>query len=225
MEPEHIYYNATIIDNETKDKGINNNPLAQFKESRSSSLIENPSHYDFTINRFSMNGVGKSIPIFIPLIETGQTDINKTIYKITLELIKTGTGAGTYEETLNITYQPQIQSPTPSQPLIKQDLTSHYYYVYSYDFFTGLINDALSIAVDNIKTAVIAAGGTLLTSKKPFLRYNELNNRFEIYGNTFSFGQDKTSSDETFKIYFNTNLFMLISGFLHTYNGHIGDKN
>lgn len=56
-----------------------------FNETRASPLISDISKYYFSIVRFSMTA-GKNLPLFIPLIEVGQADIDKTIYRSTIDV-------------------------------------------------------------------------------------------------------------------------------------------
>lgn len=225
MESDYIYYNALICDNRTEDNGFINNPNAIFYESRDTPIINDVSHYNLSIVRFSMNGTNKYLPLWIPLIETGQTNINKTIYKITIKIVKTGLGAGTYEITENLIYfSNNLDASLPSQPLINQDINNNYYYVYNIHHFVEMFNNCINVIYNNIDNQITTNGGTL-TTKKPVLKYNDNNNKFEMYFDNYGFGDtDKIGNDETAEIFFNTNLFLLLD-FYSTYIGHIGDKN
>ena len=68
--------------------------------------------------------------MFIPKIQLGQADVNKTVYAITLKI--TGQSeAATQSFTQYIQYTTTDQTaPDPIPPLEKQDLSSTYYYVY-----------------------------------------------------------------------------------------------
>lgn len=223
---EHIYYNLSILNNSI----TNNKQIARFYESRAEPIIEDPINYEMSIIRFSMNNI-KTIPILIPLIETSQTDINRTIYKITLQLIKNNgpvPAQGVYEHTLNIIYEPQKEyiNSLPYQPLEKQELTNEYYFIYSYDHFTNLINKTLIQLYNLINADIINNGGSIQSQNAiPYFYYNTEINKFELYTSTNNYGEDRINIDEEFKIYFNTSLFSLISGFPHIYKTNVGDKN
>ena len=85
-DSENIYYNATIINNQQQDSLSVTYPVVSFNESRDAPIIRDASQYNFSIVRFSMNGPNKTLPLFIPLIQTNgflypiQNDPNRTIY-------------------------------------------------------------------------------------------------------------------------------------------------
>jgi hypothetical protein len=72
IDPDYVYYNATIINNRT---GLNNysrsaDPEIRFQETRDTPIINDASKYNFSIIRFTMNGPNKDLPLFIPIIRT-----------------------------------------------------------------------------------------------------------------------------------------------------------
>ena len=79
---------------------VNNNPNSnavapqlRFEENRNTPFLEGDSSVYFcSILRFFIQ-TGNSLPIFIPRVETGQTDINKTVYKATLSVAVTHSDA------------------------------------------------------------------------------------------------------------------------------------
>jgi len=85
--PDYIYYNGDVINNRTDDYDDAGksylSPLIQFNETRDAALVKDASKYHFSIVRFAMNGPGKAIPIFIPSIQTGTTQINNGITTVT----------------------------------------------------------------------------------------------------------------------------------------------
>lgn len=89
--PDIIYYNGDIINNST-DTPENSDPQIRFSETRDVPILRDASLYNFSIVRFTMNGPGKDIPLFIPQIETnpaffapGPTpDINQTVYNMVM---------------------------------------------------------------------------------------------------------------------------------------------
>ena len=63
-----------------------NAPQLRFEENRNTPFLEGDSTDDFcSIVRLSIQ-TGNSLPIFIPRVETGQTDINRTEYRVTLSM-------------------------------------------------------------------------------------------------------------------------------------------
>jgi hypothetical protein len=163
--PTHVYYNAQIINNRTDDfDNAGNaypNPPIRFNETRDAALIKDASKYAYSIVRFTMNGPNLNLPLWIPNIETGQSDPNKTTYKLAI----------TYQQTWNVVlggvlqavefeisptattvifvpeYKNQIIAPTPQPPTIVQDVNTPYYFIYSYSNALEMFNTALKTAL------------------------------------------------------------------------------
>jgi hypothetical protein len=66
--------------------------------------------------------------VFIPRIELGQEDVNKTVYAITLEIKGSmgGADADLHPSTSSLQLM-DATAPTPEKPLERQDLSSTYY--------------------------------------------------------------------------------------------------
>lgn len=89
--PDYIYYNADIINNETKEIANGNpviDPQVRFNEVRDAPLIKDASQYFFSIVRFQMDGSNKDLPLFIPVIQssTGANNVNLTSYSVAISL-------------------------------------------------------------------------------------------------------------------------------------------
>ena len=84
--PDVIYYNASIVNNNTQDTTDTGAPVQdpqiRFNETRDTAIIKDADKYQFSIVRFTVNGAGQDLPLFIPQIQqgTGQTDVNLTEY-------------------------------------------------------------------------------------------------------------------------------------------------
>lgn len=158
---DYVYYNADIINNETKDRAGGaavRDPPIRFNETRDAPLIKDASQYHFSIIRFSMDGANRDLPLFIPNIQagTGQTNVNLTSYAMAVTLQQTWnvtTGAGIVPVTFNITptprfiqYESETQNdelaPTP-RPLADPRYRSQWLGATSYQ--TG---DIVSMAID-----------------------------------------------------------------------------
>jgi len=88
-DPDIVYYNADIInDNALQKVQLGLDPVVRFQETRSTALIKDISQFYFSIVRFTMNGPNKDLPLFIPTIQLGQSDINLTAYSVGLQLTK-----------------------------------------------------------------------------------------------------------------------------------------
>jgi hypothetical protein len=126
-EPDILYYNASIVNNNTDDVGTGNqatlDPPIRFNETRDTPLIKDCSKYQFSIVRFIMNGANKDLPLFIPQIQsgTGQSNVNLTEYGfcITYDGAVTGGVVGYDNSTFTSTtpglsyviYEPETKNP------------------------------------------------------------------------------------------------------------------
>ena len=234
-DPDYVYYNASIINNRTD---VNNNlagfvsdPPIRFLETRDTPIIKDASKYNFSIIRFSMNGPNKDLPMFIPVIRTGQanpspSDVNLTIYSITLTLTLTGAGAGVYNATAPIIYIPETTNtffaPIPELPnsgqLSSQDISTRYYWIYTYSHWLICVNNAFMTAQQSLQTQVTSAGGPTLLTEAPSMTYGPTNNLFSIYADREGYGGvNRLSTTESYELWFNNNMFGLFSNFQNTY--------
>jgi hypothetical protein len=229
-DSENIYYNATIINNQQRDNENVTYPIVSFNESRDAPIIRDASLYNFSIVRFSMNGPNKTLPLFIPLIQTNgflypnQSDPNRTIYYVSVPYQRTWNVTNTLgaaqqitftvaPESVPVIYRPEITNiqiaPVPTAPALgftKQDLSTLYYYVYTYKHFVTLVNEALRSAMEltysnfalqwaanvNIDQAVSPFpyanfNAFLLDHDLPYMVYEEETLLFSIYGDTRAF--------------------------------------
>ena len=235
QDPDHLYYNMTIINSDITD---GTDPNVVFTETRESPLLQNPMEYNFSIVRFDMNGPNKDLPLFMPRIEVGQSNPNLTVYQITLRVAYSYVWGGTpYTGTLTSTpasgkiiWTPEITdpvlAPVPPPPTTVQDVQSRYYWATTYSHWLQCVNDAYQSAWNNLNTqflAVVGNPGVSLTTKPPFMTYNPTDNLFTIYADRYGFGDNGTASanrtsagttaDENFSLFFNTNLNGLFTNF------------
>ena len=82
-------------------------PILYYNEQRVMPFINNPEDYYLTIERFTMET--STLPVFIPSIQPspGNSDVNKTIYSVTLEVTN---GLGTFTNQQFIEWIPQDKS-------------------------------------------------------------------------------------------------------------------
>jgi hypothetical protein len=247
IDPDYVYYNATIINNRTAG-GYNRSqdPVLRFQETRDTPLVNDASKYNFSIIRFTMDGPNKDLPLFIPVIRTGAenptNDVNLTIYSVSLTCaVNNTTGANpvvaNFTATAPVIYTPETLdttiAPVPLPSSIasgKQDLSSRYYWVYTYSWWLKLVNQAFTTALADIQTqfqnAWTTAGNAglapTLKSVAPYLLYNPTTNLFTLYSDAEGFGgalrlTAGTTSDESFQVYFNSNMFGMFANFNNTY--------
>jgi hypothetical protein len=181
-EPDYIYYNADIVNNKTDDitfAGLATpDPQIRFNETRDTALVKDSSKYHFSIIRFTMNGANRDLPLFIPNIQTGQSDVNRTTYSVAISYQQSwNTNLGVIAFNLSpnptfVAYQPETQNPvlapTPSPPTVKQDLSSRYYWVYTYQHWLDLVNYTITQAHQSLYTAFQNAWATYPGLTDPF---------------------------------------------------------
>lgn len=295
-----VYYNASIISSKTSDVQAPLTPtVVRFNETRDAPIVKDASQYYFSIIRFAMNGPGKNLPLFIPLIQTNGYSIPLQVfpdltiyyasigYQRTWNYTDTNGVAQTYTYTITpqsvpIRYIPETQNPllapVPQVPvggIVKQDLSTRYYWVYTYKHWATLVNNAFLSAMESVYLEFITAWSNaplqgsvfpytdfaafLLDNDVPFVKYNEDTTRFEIYGDTRAFnisgqidgltdalGQANgvqlplplftppvyTAGDPAsaatpayMRLFFNDNLFGLMTNFNNTYFGADGNSS
>ena len=131
-DPTHVYLNLDVVNNSTSTS----QPLV-FNETRNMSLISNSGNYFCSVVRFTLQ-TSNSLPVFIPDILTGQSDVNKTAYASTMSLtqIKTSVPSGekTYTAKIRSAYiqynRLDVTAPVPSPPNTRVDTSSNYHSVY-----------------------------------------------------------------------------------------------
>ena len=134
-DPHHVYLDLDVMNNDYNHNGAP--PYLRFEETRNTPFLDgDSSEYFCSIVRFTVQ-TANSLPLFIPVVALGQNDVNKTIYNVSLQYEYQGQ---THTTTVPITYYPTDETaPLPQPPIVKQDLSSKYYYVYNYNNFVGLI--------------------------------------------------------------------------------------
>jgi hypothetical protein len=253
-DPDYIYYNASIINSSVRapwNRG--QDPPVRFSETRDVPILQDASKYNFSIIRFSMDGPNKDLPMFIPLIRIGVLDnptqnVNLTIYSVELKATLNYTvGPTTVNQTFYsnqpVIYESETQDltlapvPLPNSTVIGQDITSRYYWVYTYNHWLDLCNKALAAAVLDIQAqfgvAWAAAGGgaaPVLQTKAPYITYSPASGLFTIHSDRYGFGGAARASvvaptaSEDFSLYFNANMFGLFANFKNLYVNEFGTE-
>lgn len=232
-DSDMIYYNANIINTNAKDREsiLTAPPLVRFNEARDAPIVKDASQYYFSIIRFAMNGVGKNVPLFIPIIQLNgasvpvQSDPNLTVYNCAIPYqrewayTQAGTGLSVNKVFTSapistpLIYRPETQNiqaaPVPVAPaggFTRQDLSSRYYWVYTYKHFCDLVNETFLSAMNQTylnfqfiwnNDPDINLGASpfpyssladfLADHDVPFIKYNEDTEKFEIYADTRAF--------------------------------------
>ncbi len=217
--PHYIYYNCDIINNKTDDLNALNitepDPQIRFNETRDTALVKDSSQYEFSIIRFTMNGANRDLPLFIPNIAVGQSNINLTNYAVAITLQQSWTtnlGVITFNiapQPTRVIYVPEILNPIlaplPNAPLTVQDISTRYYWCLTYTHWLDTINTTLDTAHATLYADFQAAWAARpgLTDPFPFanftafaascqtpqITYNENAKDFTIFGDSDGYGQ------------------------------------
>jgi hypothetical protein len=220
-DPAFVYYNIDIISNKTNESGLGEDPVVQYSETRQQPIISDASKYYFSIIRASIDGAGSGLPLFIPSIQTGQSDINLTVYSVTIFFKCQGVNGSSNQSY--ISYESEAINPIlPNPPTSKQDYSGKYYYVFSYSHWLTLVNNAIQQAWQ-FAVNEITSFGKVVNTKCPQMIYDPITGLFSMYCDSYGFGSDRTSAgtetDESFSIYFNSPMYQLFRNFHFNFHG------
>ena len=198
--PNHIYLDVSCVNN---DNGASAPVPISFRESRTMPILEDASMYYLALCRFHLDTVG-ALPVIIPQVQLGQSDVNKTIYSVTYKY-------KTFEYQQFLSFVPQDESAgTPLAPTIQQDTSSTYYFVDSYSYFVNLINTTLSDGFRAFNDLVVAGSDSLPASNAPYLQYDSSSGEIILNADVASFDPTLTNPVQ---LYFNTAMHNLLSSF------------
>ena len=177
-DPNYVYYDATIISNDfddVDDSGVVTfDPQITFNDQRTFPIIKDASMYEMSIIRFTLNGPGLDLPLFIPSIQINQPNVNLTEYSVTLSYTQqwsVPTSGGNVLKTFTIApppsyviYVPEVQNPllappprttlpAPGTQYGVQDLSSKYYWITTYDYWLSLVNNTFATAQEAVRIA------------------------------------------------------------------------
>jgi hypothetical protein len=188
QEPIFIPYDIKVS-NSTKDKSR----FLSFNDTRSVPFINAVNNYVLTIERFQIQ-TPKNLPVFIPVIETNQADINRTIYEIILEQVGTGF------TNIQISWQPQDLTATPPAGPVGnvQNNIGNYYKCFNYQHFLNIINGSV-YTLCKINTAPPLADEDI-----PFFTLDESTLNIE-----FNYSIKFTGFPPVYRLFFNEALYNL----------------
>jgi len=179
LEPDYVWYNATIINNNQTDQTggglVLPDPRMQFNETRDKAIIDNSADYHFSIVRFEMNGSNLDLPLFIPQISTtppyqvytGASYKPLTVYSFTLsyqqmwnlpDVSATPTEISAASPETFMLWTPQFKNPATAPPpaigpIEQLDMSSRYWWAVDYSYVVGLMNQTLLSAFQAVYTA------------------------------------------------------------------------
>lgn len=191
----HQYVDISLINNNTSGSG-KAIPIS-FYDRRSSTILKHPSDYFLTVARMRLDST--ALPSFIPQIEIGQSDINKTVYTFTMTY-------QSFEAKVNVMYEPTDKTVSVNAPTTRMDMTNTYYFCYNFDAWVDMLNKAL-------KTCFTALAGetTLPNGNAPFFIYDSSSSSITLAVDTV-FGLDDDSVANPIKLYMNQAMAFLLSG-------------
>ena len=78
-DPYHVYMDLDVI---STDYNATSKPQLRFEETRNTPFLPSDSaDYFCSVVRFSIQ-TGSALPVFVPRIQTGQSDVNKEFTKL-----------------------------------------------------------------------------------------------------------------------------------------------
>jgi uncharacterized protein YcfL len=206
--PDHIYYDLTARSyaSNVTDTSV---PI-RLSDTRSNPIINDISMYEMSIVRFQVDTFSESLPVLLFQTERFSVDPNIGIYTVTLEY-NDGAGGLTSSSAENLIWSPQLKDEqVPSSPVSNpsgiQSFTP-YYYVYNFQYFINLINEALTRAMDKLKALVAPV---LNTVEEPWLVWND-NQTATLYARESHFDSDVVDPTPKVNIYFNRALYSILS--------------
>ena len=211
-DPYHVYMDLDVMNN---DYNATSKPQLRFEETRNTPFLPGDSaDYFCSIVRFNIQ-TGNTLPVFIPRIQTGQSDINKTIYKVGFEYTSYAPNADgppfrTRKYTfVDVIYSPEdLTAPTPSPPTNSQDLSSSYYFNYNYQHFIYLVNNAIQTAWNEIDMPISLKN----TAVAPWVDFDPDTNRLFLSTPSKLFNNDLyTTTEPHMKLLFNDRMYELFA--------------
>jgi hypothetical protein len=140
-DPNHIYYNLQAFNNDCI--GASNNVPVKFEETRTSTILANPSEYFLSIQRFSIDT--PSLPLFLPEVETDiainpTQDPNQLIYWVAFYRQGSATPPVAFPIMFNTSFHP-FQPPPATLDI--NAISDKYYYVNQFQDFLDMINQSI----------------------------------------------------------------------------------
>ncbi len=213
MSDDNIYYNIQISNlNNTSGKPL---PI-QYTDTRSLPLVESTTGYKMSIIRFRLDT--QSLPVWIPAIQSNQSNVNLTTYSITLQYTNPSTNQSIQYQAFMI-FEPQdlSSSPPTTVPTSYTDASNSYYYVFNYLYVMKLINQTFASAYDGLYDTAQANGIDLGTNQVPSMEIDLNTGLCSISFDGLSYGYEENGK---INIFFNTNLYSLFSTFPFIIKGY-----
>lgn len=220
--PEKLYYDVVITN-------LNNDntppPIAYFNETRSSPFVSDPEQYYMSIIRFTLDT--PTLPVLIPEIKPYSTNLNDTIYSLTLQWQNPVAPFQVFTSQKYIQYAPQDQAvvvPLPPSQTNNglQNNKTGYYDIYNYQYWIYLINQTFLSAYNDLKAQVLASALVLPSNFPPVMTYDTTNNIAILNSDVAGYS---TTSANYIQMYFNSALHQQFCSFpfyIKTFNDPLG---
>lgn len=140
-DPNHIYYNLQAYNNDTV--GSSQAVPVRFTETRTSTILANPSEYFLSIIRFHLDT--PNLPLFLPTPETSLVynptqDPNLLVYQLAIYQANSTLAPW----IIPIKFSPQFNNTIPPPAVLDVNaLSNPYYFVYQFQDFLDMINATL----------------------------------------------------------------------------------
>jgi len=228
-DPSQKYYNILVKNNNTgydkngnKTNTTNSIELA-FEQTRTIPYLHYPRDFFMSVVGFEMDT--QAVPVFIADPIVGQTDVNKTVYTITMEYSPSAGGAHTVLQK-NVVWFPEDLTATIPTGIVPNNYNmDYYYYAYTYQHFINVINDTLQSMWATIGSPTSGSQNDTsvfltLESNLVSVRANKTYSSVTLHGNKGLFmtnskgipiGTDGLPSNKYVKLYFNSELYNLFS--------------
>jgi len=206
---DKLYYDIVISNIDSK----NTQPAPlYFNEVRNSPFVYKPEDYYLSIVRFTLDT--PSLPVWTCNIQSNQSDVNLSIYSITLSWQNPiGGQVFTFQKFLE--FQPQVLGanvPIPPSQTSNglQNNSTGYYYVYNYQYVIFLVNQCFQQCFNGLNALVVGAGLVLPTTFAPILTFDTQQNIAILNSDILGYN---TTSSNYIKIFMNSSLYQLFSSF------------
>lgn len=201
-DPDHIYYNIVIP---YQDNPMYNSTVATFVENRTQPILEKCDDWYVSIIRFYVPA--ESIPITaLPILPFPNLNVNLTNLSIILSYngINSNETILTYVPENNLVLPPNSATATnPNYPI------TPYYYIYNYQNVIDIANNAIIVALANLKTK--PGTGAIATATAPFFTYNPITQLITLTADQTFY--DTNTAVNLIKFYFNAPFFTFFGAF------------
>lgn len=209
-----IYYNITLNTPYTPDNDYNNVP-ANIEQLNNQVIVNDPHNYYVAITRATIPT--NVIPLWICPVQIGQPDINLTPYIITFTyrdpagnvLVNTPLYVQFISEVLKPNPQGIDEWSYPMPPVVSQDISGFYYYVYDIETILNMFNNTLKSCYQAFVAQVLATTGDILSDNYPVLIIRKADNKFILNIPKLAFDQSITGVNRA-ELYFDSSSIDLL---------------